>query len=163
MVPSSVRGVPCAMVAAAPSRSPSTTSVSLARPKSSNFTRPSSATMMLAGLRSRWTMLAAWARASASAIWMPYFFQTQPTLPDALVERLARHELHGDEVGGALRQICAVDVVNVDDAGVIQSGSRFRLLHEAALAVRAGSGIRAQHLDGDGAVEMGIESPIHDA
>src|SRR5437879_6346086 len=56
-----------------------------------------------------------------------------------------------------------VDVVNVDDAGVIQGGGRFRLLHKAALALGAGSGIWAQHLDGDGTVEMGIESPIHNA
>jgi hypothetical protein len=62
-------------------------------------------------------------------------FQTQSTFPDVLVERLAWHELHGDEVGGTIRQICAADVVNVDDAGVIQGGGRFRLLHKAALTV----------------------------
>ena len=80
-----------------------------------------------------------------------------------MVERFAWHELHGDEVDGTIRQMCGVDIVNVDDAGVIQGGSRFRLLHKAALALRAGSGIWAQHLDGDGTVEMGIESTIHDA
>ena len=54
-------------------------------------------------------------------------------------------------------------IVNVDDVGMIQGGSRFGLLHKAALAVGAGSGIGAQDFDRDGAVEMGIESAIHDA
>src|SRR6185295_15639985 len=72
-------------------------------------------------------------------------FETQSILADPLVERFAWHELHGDEVGGTIGQICGVDVVNVDDAGVIQGGSRFRLLHKAALAIGAGSDIRAQH------------------
>ena len=40
----------------------------LARPKSSTFTSPSSVTLMFAGFRSRWTMPASWATASASAI-----------------------------------------------------------------------------------------------
>ena len=48
-------------------------SVSLARPKSSTFTSPVSVTMMLAGFRSRWTMPAAWAAPSASAICTAYF------------------------------------------------------------------------------------------
>jgi hypothetical protein len=40
----------------------------VARPKSRIFGVPSDAMMMLAGLRSRWTMPWAWARASALAI-----------------------------------------------------------------------------------------------
>ena len=90
-------------------------------------------------------------------------FETKSIFADALAERLAWRQLHGDEVGGTLRQICGVDVVNVDDVGVIQGGSRFRLLHKAALAIGTGNGIWTQHLDGDGTVEMGIESTIHDA
>ena len=88
-------------------------------------------------------------------------FEIQSTFADELVERLAGHELHGDEVGGTLGQIRGVDVVNVDDVGVIQGGSRLRLLHKAAFAVGAGSDIRAQDLDGHGPIEMGIERTIH--
>ncbi len=43
-------------------------SIALARPKSSTFTVPSARTLMLAGLRSRWTMLSSCAASSASAI-----------------------------------------------------------------------------------------------
>ena len=51
------------------SSSPSVPSAwsSLARPKSRTLTTPSGVTMTFAGLRSRWTMPAAWAAASASA------------------------------------------------------------------------------------------------
>jgi hypothetical protein len=42
-----------------------------ARPKSSTFTKPASDTITLPGFRSRCTMPAAWAAASAPAIWMP--------------------------------------------------------------------------------------------
>src|SRR5207237_4831235 len=90
-------------------------------------------------------------------------FETKSIFADAVVERFAWHELHSNKVGGTISQICGVDVVNVDNAGVIQGGSRFRLLHTAALALGACSGIWAQHLDGDGAIEMRIESTIHDA
>ena len=41
----------------------------LARPKSSTFTVPSGATLMLAGLRSRWMMPCSCAASRASAIW----------------------------------------------------------------------------------------------
>ena len=44
-------------------------SVSLARPKSRILTKPSFETMTFSGFRSRWTMPAAWALASPSAIW----------------------------------------------------------------------------------------------
>ena len=76
-------------------------SVSLARPKSRIFTSPSSVTMMLAGFRSRWTMPAAWARPSASAICAAkssVLRDGQPLPSDQLAERPASHELHHDEV-----------------------------------------------------------------
>ena len=44
-------------------------SVALASPKSSSFTVPSGVTLMLAGLRSRWTMPFSCAASSAAAIW----------------------------------------------------------------------------------------------
>ena len=65
ILPSSVAG---RIVSVASSSLPEVGSVSFARPKSRTFTSPCSFTMMFPGLRSRWTMPAACARASASAI-----------------------------------------------------------------------------------------------
>ena len=43
------------------------------------------------------------------------FVQPQPLARDQLVERFARHELHGDEV----EPIGLVDVVNRDDVRIV--------------------------------------------
>ena len=66
-------GVPAMAIVCVAAVAPSTDfSASLAKPKSSTFTEPFSVTRMLPGLRSRCTIPAACAAASASAIWMPY-------------------------------------------------------------------------------------------
>src|SRR5262249_39935794 len=78
---------------------------------------------------------------------------------DQLVERLARDELHGNEV----RAVRRADVVDVDDVGMIEGGGGLGFLEEAALALRAGSGIGAQNFDGHWAVEVRIEGAIDHA
>src|ERR1039458_10803685 len=53
------------------------------------------------------------------------------TLFRSLVERGAFHEFHGDEIGA----FPLADVIDVDDAGVVERGSRAGFLEEAALVV----------------------------
>jgi hypothetical protein len=73
------------------------------------------------------------------------------------VEALAGDELHGDpdavDVGA--------DVVDGDDVGVGELGEGLGLAQEADLAAAAGSG--AQELEGDLAVEVGVEGGVDDA
>ena len=77
-----------------------------------------------------------------------------PRVRDDLVERRAVDELH-DEVGIAV----AVDaeVVDLHDVGVRQPRDRLRLATEALHEV--GRGVE-HHLDGDGAIELGIAPAI---
>jgi hypothetical protein len=79
--PSSVSGASAAVTVAVAASDSTVFSVSLARPKSSNFTRPSSSIIMLAGLRSRCTIPAECARARASAIWIEYLKGRRSFLP----------------------------------------------------------------------------------
>ena len=59
---------------------------------------------------------------------------------NGVVERAALDVLHGDEVdaGGA------VDVVDRDNAGVVEGGGGLGFLDEAAFAIRVGHGFAAQ-------------------
>src|SRR5215207_2013131 len=78
---------------------------------------------------------------------LQHILETQSVFADPLVERFACHKLHGDEGSATIKQICGVDVINVDDIRMIQGGSRFRLLHKAAVTIGTGSGIWTQHLN----------------
>ena len=69
-MPSAIPSSVMASVASRVASSVISVSRSLASPKSSTFTRPSSLTMMLPGLTSRWTMPLSCAAASASAMGM---------------------------------------------------------------------------------------------
>src|SRR5262249_30347005 len=69
-----------------------------------------------------------------------------------LRERDAVDELHGDEgavAGGA-------DVVDGDDVRVAEPGHRLRLAQEAGPGLGRAADLAAQHLDGDGALELGV-------
>jgi hypothetical protein len=59
------------------------------------------------------------------------FAERQTPARNQPIERFARHVLHDDEVLAALRE----DVMEGDDAGMIQRGSRPGLLDETTLAV----------------------------
>jgi hypothetical protein len=78
--PSAVRGrSPAATVTS--SSLTSAVSVSFARPKSTTLTRPSEPTITFPGLKSRWTIPAACAAASASAIGTACFRASPRRMP----------------------------------------------------------------------------------
>src|SRR5271169_2350221 len=87
----------------------------------------------------------------------------QPFAPDQLVQRFARHELHGDVLNRLAIHLLGVDVVDGDDVGVVQRGGGLSFLNEALLAVGAGQRGRRQNLDGDRAVQARIYSFVHNA
>ena len=70
-VPMSMPLTVCPGIAVADVTSASAGLARRAMPKSSNLTSPSCRIITLSGLRSRWTMPARWASASADATWMP--------------------------------------------------------------------------------------------
>ena len=68
----------------------------------------------------------------------------RPVAAHALLQRLARHVLHGDvgdAVGGAA-------VVHADDAGVVEAGRRLGLDAEALDELVVGGQLGLEHLDG---------------
>ena len=87
------------------------------------------------------------------------FIEPQPLAPDQLVERLARHVLHGDE----LHAVRIRDVVDVNDIGMVQSGSRLCLLHEAALPFRVGQSFGGEDFQCDEPVQVGVPGLLHHA
>ena len=58
-------------------------------------------------------------------------FSAQPVPRDHAIERPSRHELHGNEVDALVLR----DVVDRDDAGVIERRGGLRLLREATAAI----------------------------
>ena len=125
MTPCSVRGFPSASTVAVAASSPRSGSVSFARPKSRTFTTPSALTMMLVGFRSRCTIRrrAPWPEHRRSAPRIERLGEPHSVVPDPSVERLALSVLHRDEVGA----VRPVNVVDVDDVGMVERGGGFRL------------------------------------
>src|SRR5262249_40286439 len=78
---------------------------------------------------------------------------------DKPAERLTGNELHRDEVDPA----GVIDVVNVQDVGVVQGGGGAGLLHEAAFAFGTGDGLSGKNFDSHWPVEVGIVSLIDHA
>ena len=76
--------------------------------------------------------------------------QRQALSRDYLVQRLAGHVLHGNEQNA----VGLVDVVYVDDVGMVERGSRLSLLHKPAAAVGIVYRLRQQHLQRYRAVQM---------
>lgn len=78
-----------------------TESMALASPKSSTFTLPSGLSLMLTGLRWRWTIPFSCAASSASAIWqaMPIVSSTGIGPRFSRAARSSLGEFHGEEVG----------------------------------------------------------------
>ena len=84
---------------------------------------------MFAGLTSRWTMLAAWAAASARPIWIPSARSSasaRAARREPLLERRPGDALHHEvrRVGGE------IDVEHLDDARVRERRDRAGLLAE---------------------------------
>ena len=75
------------------------------------------------------------------------------------VQRAPGDVLHHDEVDAGVRP----DVVDGDDARVVQRAGRARFLDEALPAVRIGDLVGGQDLDGDDAIEMGVAGFVDDA
>ena len=144
----------------ASSPSPSSACVSLARPKSRTLTTPSGVTITFAGLRSRWTMPAAWAAASASASGIAIRSTSPSRIPcagDEGVQGLPGHELHHDEVDALGR----LDLVDGDDVRVVEGGGGARLLHEAGAAGLVRQPLGGQHLDRHLAAEARVAGAVH--
>ena len=139
---------------------PGSLSRSLARPKSSSFTRPSRVTNAFSGFTSRWTIPFSWAAPSASAIWMPYstaLRKGRAPPPQALAQRLALEQL-GDDVGHVA---VGRHVEHGDDVRVVEAAGRARLAAERLHALlRQGEG-RAQHLDGHVTAEARVARAVH--
>ena len=76
---------------------------------------------------------------------------------DELVQRLARHVLHHEEVDPRLVH----DVVQRDDIGMVEGGGGARLLQEASLAVRIGDLVVREDFDRDSAVQPRVARTIH--
>jgi hypothetical protein len=75
-----------------------------------------------------------------------------------LVQARPFHELHG-EVVPALE---LSDLVNRDDAGVVQVGDGLGLVPEAAHLVVVGPGPGADHLEGDRPIQAELSRPVDD-
>ena len=128
--------------------------IARAMPKSATFTWPFEPIRMLAGLMSRCTTPAAWAKPSAAAtslaISAACFGGELPVGAQDLGERAALHVLHGDEVGA----VVLAPVVDADDVGVGEVGRRLGLAAEALDEVGVDGELGEQHLDRDLAIEQ---------
>ncbi len=71
---------------------------------------------------------------------------------DRLVQGLPSHILHGDEE----LAFGFIDIVDVNDVGVIETGGGFGLAHEAAAAVGIADGFGQQHFESDVAIQMAV-------
>jgi hypothetical protein len=128
--------------------------LSLARPKSSTLTRPSARTLMLAGLRSRWTMPDSWAASSAWAICLAI---GSASACDARGQVLAVDELH-DERGSEDGLFQAVDL---RDVRVIERCERLRFALESRQPLRIVCERFGEDLQRDVAIELRVPRAIH--
>ena len=102
----------------------------------------------LAGLRSRWTMSAAWAAPSPSRSWRTTRAASAGwRRPSArtLLERLALEQLHHQEAGAALE---LAHVEDLDDVGRSNPPGGLRFALEAAQGIVPLGHVGVQHLDG---------------
>ena len=160
---------------------PAAASVSLARPKSRILAWPSLVMKMLSGFRSRWTIPASWAAASASDT-SRASNNVLPVGSAPLARRLAQgmalevllhHVVHAGgrqrarrhvRVGlrlvgtGAFRE---ADVVHHRDVRVIEGRGGLGLLLEARQPFGVRGVLRRQHLDRHVAIEPRIAAEVH--
>ena len=133
---------------------------SFARPKSRILAKPSLETIRFSGLRSRCTIPASCALARPSAICAAICSarrgRHRPGLQN-LPHGLALDELHAD-VG--LRGVLA-EVVNRDDGGVIEGGSRSGFLLEPPEPIGVVREVGRQQLQRDIPIELGVARQVH--
>ena len=129
-----------------------------ARPKSRIFTRPSLASMMFSGLRSRWTTPAACAAARPSATCAAISISLRTGTRLAVKQRAERFafEEFADDV---LLADLDAEIVDGDDVGVIERGDGAGFALEAAAEI-GGCAVFAQNFDGDIAVEAGVAGAV---
>ena len=149
--------VTVAVASTSPAREPA---AALPRPKSTIFTRPSAVTITFCGFRSRCTMPAAWAAARASATWparasgLP---QLERATPQERSQRLSLDELH-HHVRLVLED---ADVVDGDDAGVVEGGGDAGLPQQAFGGLLVRDPVGGHELHGHPAVEAAVAGAIH--
>ena len=80
-------------------------------------------------------------------------------LVEEFCQGLALYELHRDEVHAPV----GVDVVDGDDARVVQRGGCAGFAREALPPLGVGGGAGRQHLEGDRPVEVQVMGPVDDA
>ena len=85
-------------------------------------------------------------------------FAEAHALADEMIQRFAGYEFHGDEVDAAGE----IDVVNVQDVRMIESGGGLGFLHEAPLSFRISDLLRRQYLEGDETVKMNVPGLVDD-
>jgi len=78
---------------------------------------------------------------------------------DRICQGPAVHEFHGDEVDA----VNLVDVVDVNNIGMIDCRGRLGFLHEAPLPIRVGYGFCWQNLDRDIAVQVRVAGLVDHA
>ena len=134
-------------------------STTRAMPKSISFACGSpSQTSTFCGLMSRWTTPREWAWSSASQRSAPTSATSRSeSSPSRLSapQGLALDQL-GDQVGAA---VLLAELVEGDDAGVVEAGGGLRLAHDPLPGLLA----RLDHLDRDVALEAGVPGPVDGA
>ena len=104
---------------------------------------------------------AAWAFASASAIWMANFSASFNFIPRRGINWpsvLPCDIFHDNEVHAVL----AGDIVDGDDVGMVQGRGGLGFLDESPLALRIGHQFWRKHLDGNEAIQMRVARLVDD-
>ncbi len=133
--------------------------VALAMPKSAIFTRPSAVTIRFSGLRSRWTMpcSSAWASPASRPSSTPQICASVmcPTYGRSEPRSMYSIAMYG-------RAVVLEVVVHGDDVRVAQRAGDARLAQEALRERRVRRMERAELLQRDEAVEVGLAREVDD-
>ena len=114
--------------------------------------------MMFSGLRSRWTMPAACACARPSAIWWAIGASRRgdSRRRPQVAQGFALHPFHGDERHAGL----IANVMDGEDIGMVQGGSRLGFLLEAMQTIAIVGETGWEDSDRDRAIEAGITRAV---
>ena len=126
-------------------------------PKSVTFARPSSSTITLCGLMSRWTIPRRWAKRAGAQdldrdVDRPRRGRAAPSLADELLERAPVEVLHRDVVGAV--PLAAVE--DADDVRVLQAGGARGLAAEALDELGVLGEAAVEQLERDLAAELRV-------
>ena len=133
--------------------------VALAMPKSAILTRPSAVTIRFSGLRSRWTIPCCLGVGEPGEQALEHAADLRERqLPHVRAQRAALDVLHRD----VRRAVVLEVVVHGDDVRVAQRAGHARLAQEALRERRVRGVERAQLLERDEAVEVGLAREVDD-